>query len=77
MLASNASVAELYRRAGAPRKSRKSRKTGYKWLGRYQASGRDGLTDRSRARLSQPHAVSDATLDIILTTRPETAPALQ
>ena len=63
MLAGEASVAELCRRAGV------SRKTAYKWLQRYKADGRVGLEDRSRARHSQPHAVSDAVMDAILTTR--------
>ena len=31
-----------------------SRKTGYKWLERYEADGRDGLRDQSR----RPHAES-------------------
>lgn len=65
MLAGEASVAELCRRAGV------SRKTAYKWLQRYKADGRIGLEDRSRARHSQPHAVSDAVMDAILTTRNE------
>jgi putative transposase len=34
-----------------------SRKTGYKWLGRYQADGVMGLVDRSRAPLTHPDAV--------------------
>ena len=65
MLRQDASVAELCRRAGV------SRKTGYKWLERYRACGRVGLEDRSRAPHTQPHAVSDAVLDMILTTRHE------
>lgn len=34
-----------------------SRKTGYKWLGRYERQGLDGLSDRSRAPLNCPHGV--------------------
>jgi transposase InsO family protein len=36
-----------------------SRKTGYKWVKRYQDEGIGALADRSRAPLSHPHAVSD------------------
>jgi len=35
-----------------------SRKTGYKWLNRYQAEGIEGLTDQSRAPHTHPQAVS-------------------
>lgn len=35
-----------------------SRKTGYKWMARYEAGGVDELTDRSRAPLTHPHAMS-------------------
>jgi transposase InsO family protein len=34
-----------------------SRKTGYKWLSRYQSLGVEGLLDRSRAPLDHPQAV--------------------
>lgn len=47
------SFAALCRRFGV------SRKTGYKWLLRYEESGAAGLQDRSRAPLSHPHAVAD------------------
>lgn len=36
-----------------------SRKTGYKWMERYEAGGVAELADRSRAPLTHPHAVSD------------------
>jgi transposase InsO family protein len=36
-----------------------SRRVGYKWLARYQATGADGLTDQSRRPLGSPRAVSD------------------
>ncbi len=45
-LRGEASVAAVCR-AGAV-----SRKTGYTWLGRYRARGREGLADLSRARRS-------------------------
>jgi len=35
-----------------------SRKTGYKWLERYEAAGVEGLIDRSRAPQAHPQAVS-------------------
>lgn len=35
-----------------------SRKTAYKWLNRYRASGLDGLKELSRARRSQPRRVA-------------------
>lgn len=65
MLAGDAGVSELCRRAGV------SRKTAYKWLERYRAFGQAGLADRSRARLTQPDAVGDQALDMILSTRHE------
>ena len=37
-----------------------SRKTGYKWLGRYDEAGVEGLLDRSRAPLNHPQAISEA-----------------
>src|SRR2546425_13124150 len=33
-----------------------SRKSGYKWLGRYEEAGGEGLVDRSRAPLHHPQA---------------------
>lgn len=35
-----------------------SRKTVYKWIRRYQEAGVEGLTERSRAPHSRPHAVT-------------------
>ncbi len=35
-----------------------SRKTGYKWLGRFRADGVEGLIDRPRAPLSHPQAMT-------------------
>ena len=43
------SMAELCERYGI------SRRTGYKWLDRYEASGPAGLQERSRASLSTSH----------------------
>jgi transposase InsO family protein len=44
--------------AAVCRRFRLSRKTGYKWLGRYQAEGLDGLVDRSRAPRHRRRGVS-------------------
>lgn len=38
-----------------------SRKTGYKWLGRYQTEGLEGLEDQSRAPHSCPHRTAAKT----------------
>ena len=48
------SFAALCRRFGV------SRKTGYKWLERYEAVGIEGLIDRSRAPHDHPQAISEA-----------------
>ena len=45
------SMAAVCRRHGV------SRRVGYKWLGRYQERGRDGLADRSRAARTHPNQV--------------------
>ena len=36
-----------------------SRRTGYKWLGRYQDAGIDGLSNYSRAPHHHPHAIAE------------------
>ena len=46
-----AAISQLCRRFGV------SRKTGYKWLGRFAESGRAGLSDRSR----RPHRSPEQT----------------
>jgi len=51
------SVTELSERHGV------SRKTAYKWIGRYEAEGPDGLVDRSR----RPRHCPQATRPEILT----------
>ena len=43
-----------------------SRKTGYKWLGHYESGGPAGLSDRSRAPINHPNAISDQVVDSIL-----------
>jgi len=51
-LADEWSISELCRYFGI------SRKTGYKWIERYDTVGIDGLKDRSRAPFNHPNAVS-------------------
>lgn len=46
-----------------------SRKTGYKWIARYQEGGVSALVDRSRAPLSHPHAVSEDVVKALLNIR--------
>jgi putative transposase len=46
-----------------------SRKTGYEWLGRYEAEGVAGLVDRSRAPLSHPQAIAQEVAEHCLAVR--------
>lgn len=46
-----------------------SRKTGYKWLKRYDEQGRGGLEDRSRAPARSPLATPDELVDLVVGTR--------
>lgn len=46
-----------------------SRKTGYKWLSRYEASGVAGLEDRSRATHHRPHGLGSEIMGPILALR--------
>ena len=46
-----------------------SRKTGYKWLDRFDAAGRPGLKDGSRAPHHCPHAISDEIARLICDAR--------
>jgi transposase InsO family protein len=61
--AGDETMAALCRRFGL------SRKTGYKWLVRYQEEGIDGLGDRSRAPHEHPQAVSEAIAERCLAVR--------
>src|SRR5712691_8236380 len=56
-------MAELSARYGI------SRKTGYKWLDRFDQSGREGLGDRSRAPHRCPHKISDEVATLICEAR--------
>lgn len=53
-------IAELCRQYGI------SRKTGYKWIRRYQADGLDGMRERSRRPLHCPHKTSQQWVDRII-----------
>jgi transposase InsO family protein len=55
--------------AAVCRRFRISRKTGYKWLDRYEEAGVEGLIDRSRAPLSHPQAVTEAVAERCLAVR--------
>lgn len=46
-----------------------SRKTGYKWLERYEEAGIDGLSDRSRAPHHHPHGIGEKVLEQCLEVR--------
>ena len=46
-----------------------SRKTGYKWLERFDAGGRAGLSDRSRAPHQCPHRITDHVAALICLAR--------
>src|SRR5436190_1513638 len=46
-----------------------SRKTGYKWLARYEAEGAAGLVERSHAPHVCPHRIADAMARLLLDTR--------
>jgi transposase InsO family protein len=62
-LEANESFSDLCERFGI------SRKTGYKWVERYQEHGLVSLGDQSRAPHSHPHAVSDDIQRLILGAR--------
>ena len=57
------SMVELCERYGV------SRKTGYKWAGRYEREGPDGLRERSRAPHHCPHRISADVAEAICTAR--------
>jgi putative transposase len=59
------SLAELCEHFGV------TRKTGYKWLERYETGGMEGLEDRSRAPHRHPNALDRASEDRILKVRAE------
>jgi putative transposase len=56
-------MAELCRAHGI------SRKTGYKWLARYQAAGIEGLTERSRAPQRRPGQIESAIAERLVAER--------
>jgi transposase InsO family protein len=46
-----------------------SRRTGYKWLGRYESEGPYGLSDRSKAPRNHPHAISEEVKQAVLSVK--------
>ena len=62
-------VAQELRMADACRRAGVSRKTGYKWLQRYQHAGPTGLNDRSRAPHHSPQTLDAATTAQVLAIR--------
>lgn len=48
-----------------------SRKTGYKWVHRYDSEGATALEERSRAPLSHPNATSDEAWSLVRTANGE------
>lgn len=56
-------MAELCRQFGI------TRKTGYKWLERYEAGGLEGLQDQSRAPHRQAHALTEETEERVIAMR--------
>ena len=65
-------LAEIWEtRSGVCRRFGISRKTGYKWLGRYNESGLAGLEERSRRPRCSPHKTCDVTERKILEAREE------
>ena len=59
------SLAELCQQFGV------TRKTGYKWLERYEAGGMEGLRDQSRAPHHHPNALAEESEERILQVRAE------
>ncbi len=68
VLASRAGLAfsELCRRYGV------SRKTGYKWLKRYEAGGAEALAERSRRPRRSPGQIAPAVAEAVVALRQET-----
>ena len=46
-----------------------SRRIGYKWITRYEAEGRRGLADRSRAPQHCPHAIAPQLAELFVAAR--------
>lgn len=61
--AGDVGIAELCRAFGI------SRVTGYKWLNRYEVGGVAALSDRSRARYTQPHAYPESIRELVVGAR--------
>lgn len=59
----DANISALCRRFGV------SRTTGYKWIRRYKAEGKDGLKDQSRKPRSSPNKTSDRVEEAVCSVR--------
>jgi transposase InsO family protein len=59
----------LYTMAELCRRKNVSRKTGYKWIARHDAHGREGLADRSHAPRRCPHRIDKALATLLCRTR--------
>ena len=46
-----------------------SRRVGYKWIARFEAEGRPGLADRSRAPHHRPHRLADRLIELFIAER--------
>src|SRR5262245_6884594 len=51
------------------RKYEISRKTGYKWVGRFRNGGKGELADQSRAPLTHPNAIADEIAALLVEAR--------
>jgi transposase InsO family protein len=51
------------------RKYEISRKTGYKWVGRFGEGGKPSLADQSRARLTHPNAIAEEIVALLVDAR--------
>lgn len=67
----NAFLEGFYNFSDLCRKFEISRKNGYKWIGRFQEEGFEGLKDRSRAPLYQASATDPELIELILALRLE------
>ena len=63
LIESSVKVSDACRRFGI------SRRTGYKWLGRFEAEGEEALEDRSRRPLRSPNKTPDEAEQVILRAR--------
>lgn len=65
----NAYLARVYSMSELCHHFEVSRKTGYKWIGRFREGGKTALLDRSRAPRSCPHKTAPKVEELIVNTR--------